>query len=247
MKWIKSSYGNAPKVAAAFRWGTGVPQQEYGEEFWEEYERFVRPLLLAHLVQNWIPAVDGLAEKLRTGCQVAELGCGGGQALLRLASAYPDSHFVGYDLSSSHLERARSRLRDAGLERRVYFELCDVSEGITGEYDLICAFDLIHSLVDPLGALVAIREALAPDGVLLWSELPLSDELTENLRHPLAGFAYGISTLYCMTTSLADGGAGLGTCLGPKRVNRLSRRAGFGRIRRLPIEHPLAILYEVRP
>lgn len=242
-------YGNAPKVADAFKTGTGVPQREYGEEFWHGFERFTRAQFLNHLVQDWIAGVEGLDARLRAGARVADVGSGNGQAILILAREYPSSTFVGYDSYALAVENARARAADAGVDGRVRYELRDVAEGIPGRYDLITVFDTVHDMVDPVGSLAAIREALTPDGVLLWTEFNVSGDLAENLANPinLAKFTYSASTLYCMTTSLAEGGAGIGTCMGPHKAEDLAREAGFGSFHRLPIEDPFTAVYEARP
>jgi 2-polyprenyl-3-methyl-5-hydroxy-6-metoxy-1,4-benzoquinol methylase len=242
-------YANAAKVADAFKTGAGVPQREYGEEFWHGFERFTRAQFLNHLVQDWIAGVDGLDTRLRAGARVADVGSGNGHAILIMAREYPNSTFVGYDSYELAVESARARAADAGVDGQVRYELRDVAEGIPGRYDLITVFDTVHDMVDPIGALTAIREALTRDGVLLWTEFNVSGDLAENLANPinLAKFTYSASTLYCMTTSLAEGGAGIGTCMGPHKAEELAREAGFGSFRRLPIEDPFTAVYEARP
>jgi 2-polyprenyl-3-methyl-5-hydroxy-6-metoxy-1,4-benzoquinol methylase len=242
-------YGNAPKVAQAFKTGTGVPQQEYGEEFWHGFERFTRAQFLNHLTQDWIAAVPGLQEKLQAGARVADIGSGNGQASLILAEAYPQSQFIGYDNYALAVDNARTRAAEAGVNGRVRYEQRDVVQGLPGPYDLVTVFDTVHDMVDPVGALKSIRAALAPDGVLLWTEFNVSGDLAENLTNPLnlAKFTYSASILYCMTTSLSQGGAGIGTCMGPHKAEELAHEAGFSRFRRLPIEDPFTAVYEARP
>ena len=242
-------YGNAGKVSDAFKTGTGVPQGEYGEEFWRGFERFTRAQFLNHLVQHWIPAVEGLDARLRAGARVADVGSGNGQACLILAEAYPSSTFTGFDDYPLAVHNARRRLAATGLKDRVHYELHDVAEGIPGTYDLITAFDTVHDMVDPVGSLTGIRESLKADGVLLWTEFNVSGDLTENLANPLnlGKFTYSASTLYCMTTSLSEGGAGIGTCMGQHKAEELAHEAGFSSFRRLPIDDPFTAVYEVRP
>ncbi|GAC1645724.1 MAG: class I SAM-dependent methyltransferase [Chloroflexota bacterium] len=242
-------YGNAAKVADAFKTGTGVPQKEYGEEFWHGFERFTRAQFLNHLTQHWIPSIPGLDEKLKEGARMADIGCGNGQAILILAQAYPRSQFIGYDSYELAIENARKRAAQAGVDGRVEYQLRDVVKGLPDTYDLITVFDTVHDMVDPVGALTSIRKALASDGVLLWTEFNVSGDLAENLANPLnlAKFTYSASTLYCMTTSLSQGGAGIGTCMGPHKAEELAREAGFESFRRLPIEDPFTAVYEVQP
>jgi 2-polyprenyl-3-methyl-5-hydroxy-6-metoxy-1,4-benzoquinol methylase len=242
-------YRNAGKVADAFKTGGGVPQHEYGEEFWHGFERFTRAQFLNHLIQDWIGGIDGLDARLQAGARVADVGSGNGQAILILADAYPRSQFVGYDNYELAVENARRRAAESGVAGRVHYEQRDVVQGLPHQYDLITIFDTVHDMVDPVGALTAIRRALSPDGVVLWTEFNVSGDLVENLANPinLAKFTYSASTLYCMTTSLAEGGAGIGTSMGPHKAEELAREAGFTTFRRLPLEDPFTVVYEVRP
>jgi 2-polyprenyl-3-methyl-5-hydroxy-6-metoxy-1,4-benzoquinol methylase len=242
-------YRNAAKVADAFKTGTGVLQSEYGEEFWHGFERFTHAQFVNHLVQDWIAAVPGLDTRLRAGAHVADVGCGNGQACIIMAEAYPSSRLTGFDDYPLAIHNARRRLAGTDLKDRVRYELHDVAEGIPGRYDLITVFDTVHDMVDPVGSLISIREALKPDGVLLWTEFNVSGDLTENLANPinLAKFTYSASTLYYMTTSLAEGGAGIGTCMGPHKAEELAAEAGFSSFHRLPIEDPFTAVYVVRP
>lgn len=246
---VPTNVRNASKVADAFKTGRGVPQSEYGEEFWQGFERFTRAQFLNHLVQDWIAGIEGLDAKLQSGIRVADVGCGNGQAVLLLAQEYPQSTFVGYDNYELAIENALARANDAGLSDRVRFELHDVVQGVPEQYDLVTLFDVVHDMVHPASALAAIHEALAPDGVLLWTEFNLSGNLTENLANPLnlGKFGYSASTLYCMTTSLSQGGAGIGTCMGPHKAEELAHEAEFTSIRRLPLDDPFTIVYEARP
>lgn len=242
-------FANAGKVAEAFKTGTGVPQHEYGEEFWRGFERFTRAQFLNHLTQHWIPAVDGLEGKLEAGARVADIGCGNGQAILIMAQTYPRTEFVGYDNYALAVENAQRRATKSGLSGRVRYELHDVVQGIPAIYDLITAFDTVHDMVDPVGALTSIRKALGSNGVLLWTEFNVSGDLAENLVNPLnlGKFTYSASVLYCMTTSLHEHGAGIGTCMGQQKAEELAREAGFDTFRRLPIDDPFTVVYEVRP
>jgi SAM-dependent methyltransferase len=166
-----------------------------------------------------------------------------------LAQEYPQSTFVGFDNYELAIENARARANEAGMADRVPFKLHDVVHGLPEQYDLVTLFDVVHDMVHPASALAAIHEALAPDGVLLWTEFNLSGNLAENLANPLnlGKFGYSASTLYCMTTSLSQGGAGIGTCMGPHKAEELAHEAGFSSIRRLPLDDPFTVVYEARP
>ncbi|WP_205855743.1 class I SAM-dependent methyltransferase, partial [Phytoactinopolyspora endophytica] len=170
-------------------------------------------------------------------------------ALLRLAERYPRSTFVGIDSFEGQLERARANAEASGLSDRVTFERGDVAvDGLPARYDIVSTFDVVHDSADPLGLMHAIRKGLNSDGIYLLLEINAADEPADNVG-PLATFFYGASLLYCMTTSLADGGAGLGTCGMPEsRVREFGTKAGFQRVKRAPItENPFNVLYELRP
>src|SRR5947209_2549468 len=152
-------YSAAPKVAEAFKTGTGVLQNEYGEEFWQGFERFTRAQFLNHLVQDWIVGIEGLDAMLQEGSRVADIGCGNGQACLILAQAYPRSQFIGYDDYPLAIHNARRRLATSGLKDRVRYELHDVVDGLPEQYDLITVFDTVHDMVDPVGGVTRYRKA----------------------------------------------------------------------------------------
>jgi SAM-dependent methyltransferase len=235
------------RLSEAFRSGGGVPQTAYPDDTFEGMRRFSLPWYEHQLAQEWIPAVDGAHEKLQAGASYADVGCGAGQALIKLAQAYPRSSFVGYDSFHRAIEGARRAAEQAGLVERVRFELLDVADGLPEQYDLISTFDVVHDAIDPLGLLGAIRRALKPDGTYLMLELRCADNPSDNTG-PIGTLLYGISILYCMTTSLADGGAGLGTCGCPPEVIRaLCGEAGFSDVCQLPVENPVNVLYQIRP
>lgn len=165
---------------------------------------------------------------------------------LQLARAFPHSSFVGFDSFDGQIERARRHAEEAGLSDRVRFELHDATGGIPGCYDLITTFDVLHDAAEPPALLRSIHQALSDDGTCLIMEMNCTDDARDNVG-PLGTLMYGISMLYCMTTSLAGGGAGLGTCgCPPAKVRELCLEAGFATVERLAIEDPLNALYAVR-
>ena len=239
--------GVVPQIIEAFRTGGGVPQSAYGEDFWQGLPRFTAGWHENLLVQEWIPAVPEVEARLTAGCRYADVGCGGGLAVVRLAQAFPNSTFVGYDAFEGSLAGARRFAESEGVADRVRFELRDVGTGLDERFDVISTFDVIHDAVDPVGLLKGIRSGLADDGHYLLLDINCSDDPVEN-QGPLAALFYGFSVTYCMTTSLAHGGRGLGTCgLPPGMATELCREAGFGSVQRLPLENPFNILYDVRP
>jgi SAM-dependent methyltransferase len=234
------------RLIEAFRSGGGVPQSAFGEETWEGMYRFGRSWYQNALVQQWLPAA-GLVERLQAGARCADVGCGSGLALIELARAFPRSTFVGFDSFDGQIERARRHAEEAGLSDRLRFELHDGTGGIPGRYDVITTFDVVHDATDPPALLRSIHDALSPEGTYLIMEINCADDARENVG-PNGTLMYGVSMLYCMTTSLAGGGAGLGTCgCPPAKVRELCLAAGFTTVERLAIEDPLNALYAVRP
>jgi SAM-dependent methyltransferase len=235
------------QLTEAFRQGGGVSQDAFGPAFWEGMERFTASWFENQLLQQWIPAMPDVEEKLKRGARVADVGCGSGRAVIKLAEAFPNSQFVGYDAFEGQLDRARANAESAGVGDRVRFELLDGAAGLPERFDVITTFDVIHDAVDPRGLLRAIHAALDPEGAYVLLEVNSADDPAENVG-PLASMLYGFSVFYCMTTSLAHGGEGLGTVGLPEaKVRELSSEAGFSSVRRLPIEDPFSIVYEIKP
>jgi SAM-dependent methyltransferase len=236
----------APKVAEAFKTGKGVTQAEYPAGFFESAERNSRTRYVHKLLRKWIPAMPHVVEILKAGGLGADVGCGGGRAAIMIAQAFPQSRFVGYDIHDESIERARRNAQDAGLADRVSFEVADGSRLPERKFDFISTFDVVHDAVDPAGLMSAIRRALKDDGTYLVQEVNVSNDVKDNIR-PLGKMVYSVSTLYCMTTSLANGGAGIGTAMGEPKAHELAAQAGFTRFTRLPINDDFAVLYELRP
>jgi 2-polyprenyl-3-methyl-5-hydroxy-6-metoxy-1,4-benzoquinol methylase len=199
------------------------------------------------LLQEWIPAVPDVEAKLQRGARVADVGCGQGRALIKLVERFPRSTFVGYDVFAPNVERAWANARAAGVADRVSFEVADAAQGLPERFDVVTTWDVIHDSVDPLGILRAIRGALEPDGVYLCLDINCSDRPEENTG-TLAALLYGFSILYCMSSSLAHGGEGLGTLgLHEPKLRELCAAAGFSTVRRVPVENPVNSLFDIRP
>ena len=238
--------GAFDRLAEAFRKGGGVPQSAFDEDLWEGMDRFSAVRFENLLIPRWIPAMPDVKKKLREGAVVADVGCGRGRALMKLAQRFPDSRFDGFDSLGNAIALARKNARMLGVADRVRFEWRDASEGLPAQYDVITTFDVIHEAVHPKTLLRRIREALKPDGIYVCLEANCSENLEENAG-PLGAMRYGFSVLYCMTTSLAAGGEGLGAMGMPEPIVReLCAKAGFGSVRRVPIEDPFNALYEIR-
>ena len=244
---ISSLMGVIDEVTEAFRKGGGVLQSRYSSHMWDGMERFTSGWFENFLTQVWIPAMPDVQQKLERGTQMADVGCGRGRALIKLAEAFPKSRFVGYDAFGPTVQHARERAEAAGVSDRVSFEERDVSKAIPEKYDIISTFDVIHDAADPQGILETIRRGLKDDGIYVCLDINASHDLEDNLN-PLGAFFHGASVLYCMTTSLANGGAGLGTLgFNEKTAREMCAKAGFSEVRRLPIENPFNIVYEIRP
>jgi len=236
----------APQVAEAFKTGKGVSQSEYPVSFFEAAERNSRTRYLHKLLRKWIPAMPQVVERLNAGGVAADVGCGGGRAAIMLAQAFPAARLFGYDLHAESIERACRNAQAEGVAGRVSFEALDGRQLPAAKFDFVSTFDVVHDAVDPLGLMSAIRRSLEDDGTYLVQEVNVSDKVEENML-PLGKMVYSISTLYCMTTSLAHGGAGIGTAMGEKKARELASAAGFKRFTRLPIKDDFAVLYELRP
>lgn len=235
-----------PRVARSFREGGGVDLEEYPHHWWNGMERFTRTWFDNHLLESWVPNADGVEEALRAGGHVADVGCGRGLALVNLARAFPEMTAVGYDLSQDNLEAARARAKEAGVAKRIRFERHDVTGWLGEQFDVITCFDTAHDLTDPGAVFEAVRRALRPGGSYLLLEFRVADRLEDNIG-PFASIFYGFSLMYCMTTSLARGGVGLGTCGLPEpKVRELADRAGFRSVDVVPFDDPFNVLYQVR-
>lgn len=235
------------RVAEVFQTGGGVKQSEYHPELWDGLERFTGGWFENLLCQQWVPAMPDVEAKLNAGATMADVGCGRGRALIKLAEAFPSSRFVGFDAFEPTVALATERAKEAGVADRVSFEHLDGGTGLPEKFDVIATFDVVHDAVDPLGLLKGIRQSLKDDGIYVCLDMNSSHKLEENVN-PLGALFHGFSVFYCMTTSLAHGGEGLGT-LGfhEVKVNELCSEAGFSTVRRLPLENPFNIVYDVRP
>jgi SAM-dependent methyltransferase len=240
---------NVDRLTEAFRHGGGVPQAAFGEEFWCGFERFTRPGFKLNLVQDWLPALPHADAALRAGGAAADIGCGNGQALLFLAQGYPDATLVGFDNYAPAIDAANANAKAAGLDSRVRYEVCDVTRGIPGQFDLITTFDVVHDMPKPRPAMREIKKALKPDGTYFVLEFNMFGDLQQNIEHPLGigAFGYSASTNYCMTQALAAGGEGTGTCMGEAKMREFAAEGGFTQFRRLDFpQNPFNIFYEIR-
>jgi 2-polyprenyl-3-methyl-5-hydroxy-6-metoxy-1,4-benzoquinol methylase len=244
-----STHRDQDAIAAAYRSGDGVGWHQHHDDLFAGTERFFRPGYAANLVSNWIPAIDGLHEKLTAGARVADVGCGHGSSTILLAQAYPNCELVGFDYHAESIEVARKRAVDAGVADRVHFEVARAADfaPVEGGYDMICIFDALHDMGDPTAAAASIRSKLAPDGVWLLVEPNAADALEDNL-HLVGKIFYSASSTICTPASRADGGdeaACLGAQAGEARLRDICERAGFTTVRRAT-ETPFNMILEVR-
>jgi len=215
------------QVARAFREGGGVPYAAYRPEFTDVMDGIGRSTYDALLVDAYLPLVPGLSATLDAGARVADVACGTGHALVLLARAFPASTFVGFDLDDGAIARARAEAGGAGLAN-VRFEVRDAARlAVDQAFDVAFVFDAIHDQVDPSGVLARIHAALADDGCFVMKEPRAADNLEDNIGNPMAPVLYSVSTLHCMTVSLAHGGAGIGTAFGEQLARRMLADAGF--------------------
>ena len=214
-----------------FQSGRGRPWGEHHTCCFCGTDRFFRPGYVANLVDNWIPALEGVQEKLQAGAHVADIGCGRGSSSILLAQHFPHSNIHGFDFHQPSIKAATEEARAAGVTN-VEFRVSTAKEFPGNEYDLICMFDALHDMGDPLGAARHIRDSLKPGGTFMLVEPMAGDSLGENLNL-LSGIFYGFSTTVCVPTSKSqEVGLGLGAQAGEKQLTELLHEAGFSHVRR---------------
>jgi len=237
---------DSPLITEKARTGDGFGWHEHVHDVHEGCERFFRPGYNAHLVPEWLPALDGVVEKLERGALVADVGCGHGASTILMAQAYPNSTFVGSDYHEGSIETARERAREAGVADRVSFQIAPAAAyGGTG-YDLVTMFDCLHDMGDPVGAARHVRSAVKPDGTWMIVE-PNANDRTEDNFNPVGRAYYGFSTLLCTPASLSqEVGLALGAQAGEARIREVVQGAGFTQFRRAS-ETPFNLVFEARP
>ena len=242
---LASMYLDKDKLVAAMRGDGALSWADHHPCLFSGTERFFRPGYRANLVSQWLPALDGVAQKLEDGAKVADIGCGHGASSILLAQAFPRSTILGFDFHGPSIEQARQRAAEAGVEGRVTFAQA-TAQAFPGEgFDLVCFFDCLHDMGDPVGAARRAHEALVPGGTVLLVEPFANDELDENLN-PVGRLFYAASTCVCTPNSLSqDVGLGLGAQAGEKRLRHVFIEAGFSRFRRAT-ETPFNLVLEAR-
>jgi SAM-dependent methyltransferase len=237
---------DSPRITEAARSGKGIGWHDHVEHVHEGCERFFRPGYNAHLLTEWLPALDGVVEKLEHGGSVADVGCGHGASTVLMAQAFPASRFHGFDYYDDALEIARERAREAGVAGSVAFATAPAASYSGDDYDLVTMFDCLHDMGDPVGAARHVRSTLAPDGSWMIVEPRAGDRVEENLN-PVGRAYYGFSTLLCTPSSLSqEVGLALGAQAGEARIREVVLGAGFSSFRRVA-ETPFNMVFEARP
>jgi 2-polyprenyl-3-methyl-5-hydroxy-6-metoxy-1,4-benzoquinol methylase len=240
---ILSQFEAHEKAVETFKSGHGRPWSEQTPCCFCGTDRFFRPGYAANLVTSWIPALQGVEERLRAGAKVADIGCGHGSSTVLMAHAYPNSTFHGFDFHAPSIEEARAKATAAGLSN-VSFEVARAQDYPGEGYDFACIFDALHDMGDPVGAARHIRDTLRPGGTFMLVEPLAGDSMAENM-HPIGQIFYAFSTTVCTPASLAqEVGLGLGAQAGEKRLAEVLREAGFTSVRRAA-ETPTNMVLEV--
>ena len=241
-----STVRSEPRIATAFKTGEGVGWHEHDSGLFGGTERFFRPGYAANLVGSWIPAFDGLEEKLKAGAKVADVGCGHGASTILMAQAFPKSTFVGFDYHQSSIETARIKAKQAGVSDRVTFQVAKAKDYPGNDYDLVAFFDSLHDMGDPIGAANHVLSTLKMDGAWMIVEPFANDKLEENLN-PIGRIFYSASTMLCTPASRSqEVGLGLGAQAGETRIRDVVMTGGFKRFRRAT-ETPFNLVFEARP
>lgn len=242
---LASVWADTDRIEAAFRGDGGLDWGDRDHRLYHGVERFYAPGYRGNLVSTWLPALDGVVDRLASGARVADVGCGYGLTTVMMAQAFPDSTFVGYDVHEASIHAAQLRAKEAGVWDRVTFEVLDAAEVPAREFDLVCMFDALHDMGDPGAAARAARTALNDDGVLMVVEPRAGDDLEAN-SNPVGRMFYAGSTLICTPAALAQHGPhALGAQAGPAVLTEILEASGFEDVR-VVAETPFNIVLQGR-
>ena len=234
------------KAIKAFRSGKGVPWGDHNHRLFCGTAAFFRNGYLENLVSHWLPALDGVVAKLERGATVADVGCGYGHSTVIMAKAFPNSHFFGFDSHADSIREARKVAKAGGVEDRVHFEVAKAKTFPKKAYDLVCFFDCLHDMGDPVGAARHALDALADDGTVMLVEPHAGDAVEENMN-PIGRMFYSASTVLCCAHSISEEvGTALGAQAGERQLGKVFRDAGYSRFRRAT-ETPFNLILEARP
>jgi len=232
-------------ITERFKTGKGLGWHEHDAELFVGTERFFRPGYAANLISSWIPALEGVVEKLEHGANVADVGCGLGASTILMAKSFPKSKFFGFDYHAKSIETAKERARDAGVADRIEFKTAKAKDYPGEDYDFVTFFDCLHDMGDPVGAAAHVRSTIKNDGTWMIVEPAAGDKLEDNL-HPIGRAFYGASTLLCTPASLSqEVGLALGAQAGEARLRDVVSAGGFKRFRRAT-ETPFNLIFEAR-
>jgi SAM-dependent methyltransferase len=243
---IYSCFHDADKIQDAFKTGKGVGWHEHHHDLFPGTERFFRPGYLANLTSQWIPALEGVQEKLRAGAKVADVGCGLGASTIFMAKEFPSSEFFGFDYHAGSIEMAREAAQREGVADRVTFAVAPAKAYPGKDYDFVAFFDCLHDMGDPVGAAAHVRSTLKQDGTWMVVE-PFAEDTPEANHNPVGRVFYSASTLLCVPASISqEVGAALGAQAGEKRIRDVVTAGGFQRFRRAT-QTPFNLVFEARP
>lgn len=235
-----------PVITEAFKSGRGVGWHEHDPLLFRATERFFQPQYSARLISEWIPALEGVKEKLEQGALVADVGCGHGASTIIMAKAFPKSQFIGFDYHTASVERASQAARERGLGANIRFEQATAKDYPGSGYDLVTFFDCLHDLGDPVGASTHVRKTLKPNATWMIVEPYANDRIEENFN-PIGRMSYAASTMICTPASMSqEVGLALGTQAGESRIREVITAGGFRRVRRAA-ETPTNLILEARP
>lgn len=235
-----------PKITERFKSGEGMGWHEHDEGLFCGTELFFRPGYGAHLVSDWIPALSGVEEKLKTGAKVADIGCGHGASTILMAQAFPNSEFYGFDYHDKSIETAQKKAQEAGVSDRVNFAISASKNYPGSDYDFVATFDCLHDMGDPVGASKHVRNSMKEDGSWLIVE-PFAGDTPESNHNPIGRVFYSASTLICTPASLdQEVGLALGAQAGEERLRQVVTEGGFSSLRRAT-ETPFNIILEAKP
>lgn len=242
---ISSMYNDEEIMEKAFKSGEGVSWGDHHSCLFCGTEKFFRPSYSTNLVSSWLPALDGVVEKLEKGGKVADVGCGHGASTMIMAEAFPNSEFIGYDFHEGSVKHATEQSEKLGL-KNLSFKVANAKNFPGTDYDLVAFFDCLHDMGDPVGACSYVKEALKPDGTCLMVEPFANDTLVENMN-PVGRAFYSFSTMLCTPSSLSqEVGLALGAQAGEKRLREVAMNGGFTKFRRAT-ETPFNLILEARP
>jgi SAM-dependent methyltransferase len=243
---VLGSLRAVPRITESFRTGAGMGWHEHDGRVFCGTEKFFRPSYAANLITHWIPALEGVREKLDAGALVADVGCGHGASTILMAQSYPASLFVGFDYHAGSIEAARRAAERAGVGDRVRFEQASAKAYPGRDYDLVTFFDCLHDMGDPVGAAAHVKASLKADGTWMIVEPFAKDALKDNIN-PVGRIYYSASTLLCTPCSRSqEVGLCLGAQAGEQRLRKVVTAGGFARFRRAA-ETPFNLVLEARP